>query len=301
MKKIMNSAAQALFGGILAIKHWMLLLSVVTFSLTAEATEGGGSNYLPGFYGDFAMAVFPEQGTFFNNFFAAYRDETSQTGTMLEMPGIIHVSGRQFFGGKYIAGVYPALMATKDHTGENHSSRLGLGDFYLIPAGLNWKWKDLTIFLFEGIVPPTGRYKKGELNTGRNYWTFDHNLLLTLNLPADNEISAAIGYMNNLENPSTDYQSGDEFHFDYNVSHYFGPHFAIGLTGSYYQQTTKDLAPQDSVLPESGRGATIGPALLYTTKINGQDGSISLKWMHEFDAAGRNPQEYLICRILMAF
>ena len=284
----------------------MAKLRIVAFflmvsSVSVDATEGGGSNYLPGFYGDFAMAVYPEKGTFFNNFLSAYQDNTSQTGTVLEMPGIVHVSGKHAFGGNYILGVYPALMVTKDHAGGSHADRVGLGDFYFIPAGLNWTWQDLTVFLFEGVVPPTGRYQKGELNTGRNYWTFDHNLLLTWNLPADNEISVAIGYMNNFKNHATDYQSGDEFHFDYNLGHYIGSHFAIGVSGSYYQQTTKDRAPQDIVQPEAGKAATIGPAVLYTTKINGQDGAVSLKWLHEFDAAGRNRQEYLLCRIWMVF
>ena len=78
------------------IKGLCLILAI--FSIAAEGSEGGGSNYFPGFYGDFMMAVMPEKGTFFNNFFAAYQDPSGNVGTLLEMPGIIHVTGQKFWG-----------------------------------------------------------------------------------------------------------------------------------------------------------------------------------------------------------
>ncbi len=236
---------------------------------------------------------------YFNNFFAAYQDSTGQMGTMLEMPGIIHVSDKQFLGGQYVAGFYPGIMAAKDEA--NSFDRVGLGDFYLVPGGLSWKWRDVTAFLFEGIVAPTGRYQRNDFNLGRNYWTFDHNLLVTWNLPANSEVSLAIGYMNNLKNPASHYQSGDEFHFDYTVGHYLTPSFGVGITGSYYQQVTKDRAPQALLVSESSDATTIGPALMYMPKINGQDAAISVKWLREISVSGRAPQEYLICRLFLSF
>ncbi|WP_161990635.1 SphA family protein [Candidatus Methylobacter oryzae] len=270
-------------------------------SMPINATEGGGTNYLPGFYGDFGLAVFPEPGTYFNNFFAAYQDTRSDTGTLLEMPGIIHVTEKSLLGGQFIVGLYPGMLASKDHTGENSFNRVGLGDFYLVPGGLNWKWDTFTAFLFEGIVAPTGRYQVNDFNTGRNYWTFDHNLLLTWSLPANNEISVGLGYMNNLKNPATDYQSGDEFHMDYTVAHYPTPTIGIGVAGSYYKQVNKDRAPQSFVLPEPGEASSIGPAIMYTPRINDRDITLSLKWLREFNVTGRAEQEYLVCRLFMAF
>lgn len=278
------------------------LVSIVCWLLSiasAGATEGGGSNYLPGFYGDFAMAEFPEQGTFFNNFFAAYQDIESNTGTLLEMPGIIHVSQQHILGGTYVAGLFPALMAARDNT--SGIDRVALGDFYFVPGGLNWKWKNITAFLFEGIVAPTGYYRANEFSLGRNYWTFDHNLLLTWRLPGDNELSLGVGYMNNLKNTATNYQSGDELHFDYTVGHYLNTTLALGVTGSYYKQLSRDAAAQGLVVNEPGESASIGPVVMYTPKINGQDVAFSLKWLREFDVSGRVPQEYLVCRILLPF
>lgn len=267
---------------------------------SVRAGEGGGSNYLPGFYGDFGMAVFPESGTYFNNFFAAYQDTKSDSGTLLEMPGVMHVSDLTLLGGRYIAGAFPALMAGKLNDGANNFDRVSLGDFYFVPGGLSWDWNNIKVFAFEGVVAPTGRYEVGDFNLGRNYWTLDHNLVLTWSLPAENELSVTMGYMNNFENSATRYQSGDEFHFDYNAGHYFGQ-FGVGLTGSYYRQVSADKAPIGVELAEQGEAASIGPSVVYMPKINNQDAVVALKWMHEFEATGRTTQDYLIFRVWMGF
>jgi hypothetical protein len=278
------------------------LLTCCAFSTPLRATEGGGSNYLPGFYGDFGMAVFSTPGTYFNNFFAAYEDIRSDTDTLLEMPGIIHVSDFQIFNGQFVAGVYPGMLASKDHSGSNDLARVGLGDFYFVPGGLAWTHENLSVFLFEGVVAPTGRYEKGELNSGRNYWTFDHNLQLTLGLPLNTEFSLGVGLMNNLKNTATDYRSGDELHIDYNFGYYLRPNIGFGVTGSYYKQLNKDISDDTATqVFESGEASTIGPVVLYTPKINDKDVTISLKWLKEFDVTSRVAQEYLICRLLMSF
>lgn len=280
-------------------KNLVFLLTV--FSTQLEATEGGGSNYLPGFYGDLAMAVIPEKGTFFNNFFAAYQDTSGQTGTLLEMPGILQATGHKILGGNYIFGIYPGLVATKDHSNNKNMDRFGLGDAYLIPIALNWQWGNLIALAFEGIVAPTGYYEKGALNAGRNIWTFDHILALTWQLPADNELSMTLGYMNNLKNAATDYRSGDEFHFDYSLGHYIKPELAVGITGSHYRQTSADHAPVDILAAERSKTSSIGPVVMFSPHIVDRDVTMSLKWLHEFNVQGRAAQEYLVWRIFMAF
>lgn len=279
----------------------LFCLSCAIFATQSEATEGGGSNYLPGFYGDFAMAVMPEKGTFFNNFYAAYQDTKGQTGTILEMPGIIHATGQKILGANFIVALYPGLVATKDQTNHNDMSRFGLGDAYLIPVALNWQWGSLTALAFEGIVAPTGYYEKGALNAGRNIWTFDHILSLTWQLPAENELSITLGYMNNLKNPATNYRTGDEFHFDYMLGHYIQPELAIGITGSHYRQTTADQAPSASLVNVYSEASSIGPVAMYTPHLFDRDVTFSLKYLREFNVQGRADQEYLVCRIFMAF
>jgi hypothetical protein len=280
----------------------LILAAILAWSWSgARASEGGGSNYLPGFYGDFAMAVMPDQGTFLNNFFAAYRDGAGNTPGFVEMPGILHVTPYRFLGARYLVGLYPGLMGLLDRSGDDQHGRVGLGDFYVIPAALNWRWEKFAILAYEGIVAPTGRYQKGELNSGRNVWTFDHILSLSWTLPAGNELSVTLGYMNNLENSATHYRSGDEFHLDYLLGHYFRDDLALGIAGSVYQQVTSDRAGTSLTVAPDSEAATIGPTLMYTPHWGGRDVTLSLKWLHEFNVKGRPAGDYLVWRAFVEF
>jgi hypothetical protein len=283
------------------LSPWLVAVLGLIIMQGVSATEGGGSNYLPGFYGDFAMAIMPEKGTFFNNFFAAYQNNGGELGSVLEMPGVIHVTEWDILGGRFLLGGYPGVMGTWDHSGKDNIGRFGLGDFYLVPFGLNWKWPDVAVLAFEGIVAPTGYYQKGEVNPGRNVWTFDHIAAVTWTLPAHSELNLIFGYMNNLENHATGYVSGDEFHFDYTAAHYLRDDMGLGVTGSYYRQVTADSAPLGVELAPRGEAATIGPALMYTPRLGARDVTMSLKWLHEFNVTGRPAFDYLIWRVFVEF
>lgn len=274
---------------------------LIVFSMNSWATEGGGSNYLPGFYGDFAMGIMPGKGTYFTNFITAYQDKTGKTGTFFELPSIVQVTDYKIFGGNYIFGIYPGVGITKDHSGANKMDRVGTVDAYLMPLAINWNWDHFSVLFYEGIIAPTGYYEKGALNTGRNIWTFDHILSLTWQLPANNELSTTLGYMNNTKNHATGYSSGDEIHFDYNLGHYFTPAFAIGIAGTHYSQTTADHAPAAILATTPSEASSIGPALMWTPHVINRDVTISLKWLHEYNAQGRIAQDYIVSRIVFAF
>lgn len=282
------------------MKYIGLFLAMVSTQIAAS--EGGGSNYLPGFYGDFAMAVMPQQrGTYFNNFMTAFQDKSGKTATIMELPGIIQITDFKIFGGNYLFGIYPGVAVTKDHSGSSSLDRFGVIDAYLMPLTINWQWDKVSLLAYEGIIAPTGYYQKGALNTGHNIWTFDHVLSLTWKLPADNELSMTLGYMNNIKNNATGYRSGDELHFDYMLGHYLSPEFAAGVTGSFYRQITADHAPSSILAAVSSEASTIGPVMMFTPHIIDRDVSLSLKWLHEFNVQGRAAQDYLVWRVFMAF
>lgn len=267
------------------------------FSAFALATEGGGSNYLPGFYGDFAMGTMPEKGTYFTNFITAYQDKTSQSATLIELPSIVQVTDHKILGGNYIFGIYPGINITKNAA----IDRISSADAYLMPLAINWQWERFSLLYYEGIIAPTGYYEKGGLSTGRNIWTFDHILSLTWQLPADNEFSTTLGYMNNLKNYATQYRSGDEIHFDYLLGHYFSPSLALGIAGSYYRQVSADHAPVDILASIPSEAASIGPALMFTPRLMQRDITIAVKWLHEYHVQGRIAQDYLVCRVVFGF
>jgi hypothetical protein len=283
-------------------KAWLLLACLLGWTQAAWASEGGGSNYTPGFYGDFGMAAMPSKGLYFYNFFAGYANRKGDTGNILEMPGFLLTTDHSVLGGRYIAGLFPGIMVALDHSGAKDQSRFGLGDAYVIPFGISWQWGDVSLTAFEGIVAPTGRFAKDSLNAGRNIWTFDHLALLTWNLPMRNELSLALGYMNNTVNPATHYQSGDELHFDYALGHYLQDDLGVGITGSYYRQLTPDhVSGRSGAAAPYSEFATIGPVLLFTPHIAQQEVTMSVKWLHEFNVIGRAAQNYLVWRFLVSF
>jgi len=170
-----------------------------------------------------------------------------------------------------------------------------------MPLAINWQWDRFSALYYEGIIAPTGYYDKNALSTGRNIWTFDHILSLTWQLPADNELSTTLGYMNNLKNHATGYSSGDEVHFDYMLGHYFNPALAMGVAGSHYHQVTADHAPSGILATTPSEASSIGPVLLFTPRFIERDITVSVKWLHEYQAQGRIAQDYLVCRVFFAF
>lgn len=284
------------------MRHFKTLsLFLLLLAAQSRAFEGGFVNYLPGFYGDFSMAVIPETGTYLNNFFSVYQDRSGQIQSLVEIPGIIHATGYQILGGNFNFGIYPGLLATGYQNDDTQLSRVGLTDVYLMPVAITWNFEALHVVAFEGILAPTGYYQKDTLNTGLNIWSFDHNVAVTWYLPADNEVSINLGYMNNLKNPATDYHSGAVLHLDYLLGHYFSTEVGIGVTGSYYAQTTADHAPADILAAERAGGSTIGPAVMYAPSTFNNGLIFTLKWQHEFDVTGRPNLDYLTLRVWKSF
>ncbi len=292
---------------------WLSSLVSVTLTVSAPlslAAENGGSSYMPGFYGDFGMALAPPTGTYLNNFGGYYAAGNDANGSDLafELPGIISVTDKKIAGGKYWVGFFPYVLHTSysstaaDGTNKQ-DSRGGAGDMYALPIALSWQWRELSILAFEGIVLPTGSFDKNRaLNSGRNYWTFDNNLSLTWQ-PKDTsfDVSMTLGYMINTENPATNYRTGDELHYDYFAGYYLTSRFGLGVTGSYYRQITPDTGsgvPAGLALAEY---SSIGPALMYSVKMGSKDVTFAAKWLHEYDVNNHIAGDYAILRTMLAF
>jgi hypothetical protein len=95
---------------------------------------------------------------------------------------------------------------------------------------------------------PIGDYQEGEIsNIAFHHWGADASASMTwLDPTIGLDLSASVGMTFNAENPSTDYRTGNEFHFEWAAVQHFNEQFDAGLVGYYYQQVTGD----------SGVGAT---------------------------------------------
>ncbi len=108
-----------------------------------------------------------------------------------------------------------------------------------------------------------------------------------LSLQTGTEVSAALGMTFNLINTATDYQSGDELHFEWALNQHFANGLAAGAGGYFYQQVTDDGGSGDRIGPFRGRVAAVGPLLAYTFKSGTQEVTVSGRWFHEFDVQRR--------------
>ncbi len=276
---------------------------------TAKAAEGGYSNYIPGTYGDFGMALAPtETWTLRNDIYyydasvtRSVRSGNTEIGAdlqwLMNFTTLVYKTDTEVLGAQYAVGVFVPLVNLKldssltidDMIFSADDRATGLGDIVLIPLALYWQIGKIHTSFGLSVVTPTGDYDTGNLiNNGLNYWSFDTNFALTyLNPETGRDISFNIGYLYNTENEDTDYQTGQELHLDVACNQFFSENFAVGIHGFYLKQITGDSGSGALLGDFKAEAAGIGPAILWTTKIGNQDVSLIAKWLHEFHAENR--------------
>ncbi len=306
----------------------MLLAILFTFlatTPTADAAEGGYTNYVPGLYGDFGVAVMPEPGFYLRTDLYYYTADGGKSSFVqgeniradLDLDiGMVMATGlmvfdKEIFGGRYAAGVFQSVnygdISGKVTVGlieaPFESDRTAIGDTGIIPVSLFWDFGKFHINAFESITMPTGSYDKDRsVNAGLNYWSFDTTLAATyLDEEKGHEISAAAGHIYNTENDDTDYQTGQEFHLDYMLNQFLSETFALGLHGFYYKQVTGDSGSGAILGDFKGEASGIGPALMWIPKIKDKDVVVNAKWIHEFDTEHRLEGDHLFLNFTMAF
>ncbi len=292
-----------------SLAFWAGVLVCLASTSQSQAVEGGYSNYIPGLYGDFGVALTPEPGLALRNDFYYYNADTSRTilrgrvETDLELSfgaeqlTLFYATNLKVLGGRYAFGAgLPLVFVDVDtnatvggQTQSTSDDRISLGDMFLIPLSLYWNLGNVYLSFAEFVVVPIGAYDKDRAaNAGLNYWSFDTNLAFTYLHPTiGTEFSFNIGHIFNTENPDTDYQSGQEFHLDYMINQFFSETFAIGVQGFYYHQITGDSGDGAVLGDLKGEAAGIGPAVLWAPKIGGKTVNLIAKWLHDFHAERR--------------
>jgi hypothetical protein len=308
-----------------------LLACVCILALThvdTYAAEGGGSHYLQGTYGDFAMALTGPPGFYMRNdlmfmtgtvgpvshgnyilddfkqdvwvnafrviYMAASRPLGATPGVVLGLPYVLNAKA----SGAVIA---PVAFAAED-------SGSGLSDPYVY-GFLNWNlggYSHLTAGIT--IFSDFGSYDAERIiNFGRNYWSFDPIISYTwLNTDNGREFSMTTGFMFNTENEATDYQTGTEFHLDWMLAQHLPNNIAVGLEGYYYAQVTDDEGVLVNAIPVGSEGFRsggwgLGPALSWTPKILEKDVTLTAKWIHDFEASNRFDADVAIVAFALKF
>lgn len=136
---------------------------------------------------------------------------------------------------------------------------------------------------------PVGDYDPARLaNLGIGHGAIDFGGGYTyFNPKTGNEFSGVAGISYNFKNPSTQYQDGMDFHFDWGTSHFFTKQLQLGLVGYYFQQVTDDSGAPAVLGGFRSRVAGIGPQIGYLFPVGDMQGYINLKGYKEFAAQNR--------------
>jgi hypothetical protein len=111
------------------------------------------------------------------------------------------------------------------------------------------------------------------------YTYFDH--------PTGREFSAVAGLTYNLENASTNYQNGVDFHLDWAASQFLSKQFAVGVVGYLYDEVGCDSGSGDHVGCFQSRVVGLGPQISYLFPVGDLQGYLNLKAYGEFAAQDR--------------
>jgi hypothetical protein len=296
---------------LLALCSIGLFFGAGLFCEPAHATEGGGGAYANGAE-DFMSGAFPPPGNYLLDYLNYYHatDLKDRHGdslvpdfeltALVNVVRLVHVTNHQILGADWGMNVVVPLVHTELDATMGKDDLTGLGDVVVNPLILGWHSKNLHVTAGVDTVVPMGSYKEDRLvNTGRNYWTFEPVVALTYLCDRGFELSGKFMYDINLENPDTDYRSGQEFHVDYTTGYHVNRDLAVGLGGYYYYQTTYDELDGDKVGTDGfkGRVMAVGPQAAY----HYQNMSFVFKWQKEFEARNRPQGNNLWGRLILAF
>ena len=280
---------------------------LVTASAEAKATEYAFSSYALG-GNAFAAGVTPPPGTYVTALTGFY---SGQIGTSVNFGGVVinadskvnfftsglnglYVPERKLFGGNLGLSVtvpvghddIEATLGVGPFTVSREVDGWGLGDI-VSKAQLGWQRGDFSHTVYVQAVAPTGRYETGffpiiglhrpGIDTG---WAFTW-----VDKPTKLQFNGVAGVTFNFVNTETDYESGDEFHFEWAIGREFSPGFVFGIVGYDYRQLTGDSG--SARFPFEGRVDAIGPGLSYTTLIRETPFIFNLRHYQEFNAHNR--------------
>ena len=119
----------------------------------------------------------------------------------------------------------------------------------------------------------------GAVDGGGGYTYFDPK--------AGREFSAITGFTYNLINPSTNYQSGVDWHLDWGASQWLSKTVFIGPAGYFYEQVSPDRGCAPQLCPFESGVIGIGPQLGVVVPAGQVQAYLNLRSYWEFDAHDR--------------
>jgi hypothetical protein len=187
--------------------------------------------------------------------------------------------------GTVSASLSPFSLVRTDNISD---TTVGFGDLYPL-ASLKWNMGVNNFMTYVTGDIPVGNYSSTSLaNLGLGHGAIDGGGGYTyLNPATGHEFSAVAGFTYNFMNPTTNVQSGVDFHLDWGASQFLSKQFFVGLVGYAYDQVSADRGSGDLVGAFESRVFSVGPQLGYIFPIAGKQGFLGVKSYFEFDAKNR--------------
>ena len=186
-------------------------------------------------------------------------------------------------------GYSRSFVGSGSRYGEAAFSTENMGD--AIASGLvGWHQGSWHYTTGVNVYLPTGEYHESDpLNAGRNYWAIEPNAAFTyLNMQNGREFSAMAGWTFNDENPSTNYDTGDELHLEWAAIQHLSKHAYVGLAGYAYQQTSGDSGDGAVLGAFKGQALAVGPVVGATLPLGGsRELVLNLRYYDELDTENR--------------
>jgi hypothetical protein len=285
-------------------------LAMLLAAGAAQATEGGGGHY-PNGAEDFMAGALPPPGTYLINYLTYYTADDFEhplfsdfdVDVVANTLRLIHVTDQKVLGANWAMHVFIPIVYQDVTLPFGSDDTVGIGDLIVSPLVLGWHFRNWHFVAGLDLHMPTGSYDEPDFrrgkdlaNIGRNYWTLEPAAAFSYRSDGGFEVSAKFMYDFNTENDDTDYESGQEFHFDYTVGYHTGP-WAVGVGGYYYKQTTGDDGDGAILGDFKGQAFAIGPQVQYGYK----NMSFTLKYHAEMDVENRPEGDALWLKFLYAF
>ena len=310
--------------GRIPIVLFLAALCVGPLPNTATATEGGGTSKALGV--DTVMAgVMPPPGLNITNFTAFYTADRTLNSDGDDRPNITNFDlfvfadvlrlryvfpNVTFLGANVEARVGYTLISTADVEFDfrtprgliihREDSTLNSGDS-LVGLILGWHGKKFHQMFGPELFIPSGKFSDDRLtNTSRGYFSIGPSYWFTWFPIEQLEVSAAIVYLFNFENPDTNYLSGQELSMDYNLAYAIARDWQLGVSGYAYKQITDDEI-HDVTVADGNRGQAVGfgPALRWHPHNKGY--GVTLKWQHEELVENRTSGERFFLQFALQF
>lgn len=289
-------------------------------SPSAQATEGGGTNYPLG-VGTINPGLEPSPpGLTFLNYNVYYNAAHTRNSLgkdavpgfhvqlyveSLRMDytlpdGILPPGWRGGIG--IVQPIFDTELYVRGGPVGRKNSTFGLGDTTIFPLIVGYQGESSLLGRYAAkfkmaVAIPDGEYNKTvSLNKGRNYLSLEPQVGVQVFPRPNFSVGANFNYIYNFKNPANNYKSGEEFIFEPVAEYSPKPGWWVGVQGYAFHQLSGDTVNsrplRDGVFSSV---VAFGPQVRYQSRSIG----LSAKWQHEILARNRPDGERIWLQLFL--